>query len=195
MFKHLLDRLAALTGPRGGTLLADTTALWTNDLANGPGHSYRNIPQVLAGGGGGFLRTGQYIDAGDVTHNKLLNTIAKGRFTPRLRAIVALVVSQESRSDYAMWAQTCVARRSGLSGEDIVFAQGATALDGRESAIAKLAHIIARTGCFDPDEVRRLSRDPRLQPSDIVEIVANAALAVLDNYLIQGLAPAKLPAA
>ena len=88
-----------------------------------------------------------------------------------------------------------MARRSGLSGEDIVFAQAATALDAREAAIARLAHIIARTGCFDPEEVRRLSRDPRLQASDIVEIVANAALAVLDNYLIQGLAPAKLPAA
>ena len=40
-----------------------------------------------------------------------------------------------------------------------------------------------------------MSRDPRLQPSDVVEIVANAALAVLDNYLIQGLAPAKTHAA
>jgi hypothetical protein len=127
--------------------------------------------------------------------SKLLNTITKGRFTPRVRAIVAMVVTQEGRSDYAAWAQSCVARRSGLTGEDVVFAMGATALDGREAAIARLAHIIARTGCFDPNEIRRLSRDPRLQPADVVEVVANSALAVLDNYLIQGLAPAKLPAA
>ncbi len=111
------------------------------------------------------------------------------------RTIVALVVTQESRSEYAAWAESCLAQRSGLSGEDIVFAQVATALDGREAAIARLAHIIARTGCFDPDEVRRLSRDPMLCASDVVEIVANAALAVLDNYLIQGLAPAKTHAA
>ena len=143
----------------------------------------------------GFTQALQASPAATEARSKLLNTIANGKFTPRMRAIVALVVSQESRSDYAAWAQTCVARRAGLTGEDIVFAQGATALDGREAAVARLAHIIARTGCFDPDEVRRLSRDPRLQPSDIVEIVANAALAVLDNYLIQGLAPAKLPAA
>ena len=143
----------------------------------------------------GFTQALQASPAATEARSKLLNTIANGRFTPRMRAIVALVVSQESRSDYALWAQTCVARRAGLTGEDIVFAQGASALDGRESAVARLAHIIARTGCFDPDEVRRLSRDPRLAPSDIVEIVANAALAVLDNYLIQGLAPAKLPAA
>ena len=142
----------------------------------------------------GFTKALQASPAALEARSKLMNTITNGTFTPRMRAIVALVVSQESRSDYATWAQTCVARRAGLTGEDIVFAGAATALDGREAAVARLASIIARTGCFDPDEVRRLSRDPRLQPADVVEIVANSALAVLDNYLIQGLAPAKLPA-
>jgi hypothetical protein len=75
IFKRFLDRLAAYPGPSGGSLLDDSVVLWTNDLANGPPHSYSNVPQVLAGGAGGFLRTGQYIDAGNVTHNKLLNTI------------------------------------------------------------------------------------------------------------------------
>ena len=143
----------------------------------------------------GFNKALQASPAALEARSKLLNTISKGRFTPRLRAIVSLVVTQESRSEYAMWAQQAVARRAGLSGEDVIFAMAATALDGREAAIAKLAHIIARTGCFDPDEVRRLTRDPRLQGCDVVEIVANSALAVLDNYLIQGLAPAKTAAA
>lgn len=75
IFKRFLDRLNAYTGPSGGSLLDDSVVLWTNDLANGPPHSYSNVPQVLAGGAGGFLKTGQYIDAGNVTHNKLFNTI------------------------------------------------------------------------------------------------------------------------
>jgi hypothetical protein len=75
IFKHFLDRLASYPGPSGGTLLDDTVALWTNDLANGPPHSYTNLPQVIGGGAGGFLRTGVYIDAGNVTHNRFLNTI------------------------------------------------------------------------------------------------------------------------
>lgn len=75
IFKRFLDKLAAYPGPSGGTLLDDSVVLWTNDLANGPPHSYGNIPQVLAGGAAGFLKTGQYIDAGNVTHNKLFNTI------------------------------------------------------------------------------------------------------------------------
>lgn len=75
IFKRFLDKLASYPGPSGNTLLDDSIILWTNDLSNGPPHSYANVPQVLAGGAGGFLRTGQYIDAGNVTHNKLLNTI------------------------------------------------------------------------------------------------------------------------
>lgn len=143
----------------------------------------------------GFSRTLQSSPAALEARAKLLRTIGGGKFTPRQRALVALVVTQESRSDYATWAQTCNAQRAGLTGEDLLFAMAASALDAREAAVARLAHIIARTGCFDPDEVRRLSRDPLLMASDVVEIVANAALAVLDNYLIQGLAPAKMPAA
>ena len=76
IFKRFLDRLDSYLGPSGGTLLDDSVVLWTNDLSNGPPHSYANVPQVMAGGAGGFLKTGQYIDAGNVTHNKLFNTIA-----------------------------------------------------------------------------------------------------------------------
>jgi hypothetical protein len=75
MFLHLLDRLDSYPGPRGGSLLDDSVALWTNDLANGPPHSYNNVPQVVAGRGGGFLRTGRYVDAGGITHNRFLNTL------------------------------------------------------------------------------------------------------------------------
>jgi len=75
IFKRFLDKLSQYPGPSGGTLLDDSVVLWTNDLANGPPHSYGNVPQVLAGGAAGFLKTGQYIDAGNVTHNKFLNTI------------------------------------------------------------------------------------------------------------------------
>lgn len=75
LFLHLLQRLDMYAGPSGGSLLDDTVALWTNDLSNGPPHSYDNVPQVVAGRGGGFLRTGQYIDAGGVTHNQFLSTL------------------------------------------------------------------------------------------------------------------------
>jgi hypothetical protein len=60
-FKHLLDRLSAYTLPEGGTLLDASVNLWVNSVSNGPGHSNRDIPHVLAGGARGFLKTGQHL--------------------------------------------------------------------------------------------------------------------------------------
>jgi hypothetical protein len=74
LFNHLLQRLN-MYPTDAGTLLDDCVAVWCNDLGTGVGHSYSNIPWVCAGSAGGFLKTGQYIDAGGVNHNKFHNTI------------------------------------------------------------------------------------------------------------------------
>ena len=74
MFAHLLQRLSMYTTDVG-TILDDSVAVWCNDLATGVGHSYNNIPWVCAGSCGGFLKTGLYVDAGGVDHNKFHNTI------------------------------------------------------------------------------------------------------------------------
>jgi hypothetical protein len=74
LFKYLLDRMSAYA-MGSSTLLDNSVAVWCNDLATGPPHSYENVPWVIAGSSGGYLRTGQYIDAGGVTHNKLFNTL------------------------------------------------------------------------------------------------------------------------
>ncbi|MEM9865294.1 MAG: DUF1552 domain-containing protein [Myxococcota bacterium] len=74
IFRHFLERLSLYSGPSGGSLLNDCMACWTNDLSNGPPHGRNNMPFVIAGSGGGFLRQGQYLDMGGQTHNKLWNT-------------------------------------------------------------------------------------------------------------------------
>lgn len=73
-FKHLLDRLSAYTMPWGGTLLDSSVNLWTNSVSNGPAHSGDNVPHVIAGGAGGFLRTGLHVESEGYTA-KVLNTI------------------------------------------------------------------------------------------------------------------------
>jgi hypothetical protein len=77
MFRHLLDRLSLYQMPSGRSLLDHGVAVWYNDNGNGPGHSNRNIPHVLAGSANGFLKQGQYVQAeGDTgNHTKMLNTI------------------------------------------------------------------------------------------------------------------------
>lgn len=74
LFVYLLDKLTSYSTP-DGTLLDSGVAAWTNDLGHGVSHNYRDIPWVLAGSCGGYLKQGAYVDAGDVTHNKLFNTL------------------------------------------------------------------------------------------------------------------------
>ena len=78
MFRHLLDRLDLYPMPDGSRLLDHGVSVWYNDNGNGPAHGARNIPYIIAGSAGGFLKQGLYLDAeGDgPNHNKMLNTIA-----------------------------------------------------------------------------------------------------------------------
>jgi hypothetical protein len=56
--------------------LADHSfVLWINQFSDGPGHSIRNIPHIVFGSGGGYLKQGEYVDAGSVTSNRMLNTL------------------------------------------------------------------------------------------------------------------------
>jgi hypothetical protein len=73
-FKRLLDKMSAYTMPEGGTLLDASVNLWVNSVADGPPHSGTNIPHVLAGGAGGFLKTGLHLKSSGYT-SKILNTI------------------------------------------------------------------------------------------------------------------------
>jgi hypothetical protein len=50
--------------------------LWTNHVSDGPSHSFRNVPHIIWGnGGGGYLKQGEFVDGGNTTNNKLLNTL------------------------------------------------------------------------------------------------------------------------
>jgi hypothetical protein len=72
----LAKRLAETPEPDGsGSLLDNTTIVWTNELGEGNSHSRNDIPWVFIGGGLG-LATGRAADAGGVHHNRLLLAIA-----------------------------------------------------------------------------------------------------------------------
>jgi hypothetical protein len=77
-FKHLVDRLSAYTLPDATRLVDAGVAVWYNDNGDGPPHSPRNTPFILAGSCGGFFRQGEHVElpGGDApNHNKMLNTI------------------------------------------------------------------------------------------------------------------------
>lgn len=69
---YLAKRLAETPEPGGeGSLLDNTTLVWTNELGKGNSHTRDNIPFVLVGGGLGF-KTGVAHDFKEVYHNRLL---------------------------------------------------------------------------------------------------------------------------
>jgi hypothetical protein len=73
-FKYLLDRWKTYTTPNG-PLLDNAFAMWTSHVAAGPSHSFRNLPIIIAGSGGGYLKQGQYVDAANASNAKLLTTL------------------------------------------------------------------------------------------------------------------------
>lgn len=69
---YLAKRLAETPEPGGeGSMLDNTTLVWTNELGKGNSHTRDNIPFVLVGGGLGF-KMGQALDFQKVPHNRLL---------------------------------------------------------------------------------------------------------------------------
>jgi hypothetical protein len=68
---HLVKRLSETPEPGGsGSLLDNTTILWTNELGEGNSHSLDDIPWVMIGGGLGF-QMGRALQFPGVPHNRL----------------------------------------------------------------------------------------------------------------------------
>ena len=78
----LAKRLAETPEPYGsGSLLDNTTIIWTNELGKGNSHTRDNIPFVMVGGGLGF-ETGRAMKFDNVAHNRLLLSISEAMGFP-----------------------------------------------------------------------------------------------------------------
>ena len=69
-------------------LAGNSIVMWTTHISDGPSHSGQDVQHIIWGSGGGFLKTGQYIDAGKVTNNKLHNTIITAAIRDKSTATV-----------------------------------------------------------------------------------------------------------
>jgi hypothetical protein len=79
---YLAKRLAETPEPGGdGSLLDNTTIVWTNELGKGNSHTRRDIPFVLVGGGIGW-KTGRALNFDHVPHNRLLMSISEAMGHP-----------------------------------------------------------------------------------------------------------------
>jgi hypothetical protein len=72
---YLLGRLDSIAEGEG-TLLDNTVLVLGSEITRGNTHSHMDLPFLIAGSGGGYFKTGQYLDfAGDIPHNNLLVSI------------------------------------------------------------------------------------------------------------------------
>lgn len=79
---HLAKRLDETPEPGGeGSLLDNTTIVWTNELGKGNSHTRDNIPFVLVGGGLRF-NMGRAMKFDEVPHNRLLMSFCEAMGYP-----------------------------------------------------------------------------------------------------------------
>ena len=72
---YLLERLAAV--PEGdGTLLDHTLILSIHDFGESGVHGFKNLPIMLIGDAGGYLKTGRFLTFKGKAHNNVLVTVA-----------------------------------------------------------------------------------------------------------------------
>jgi Protein of unknown function (DUF1552) len=79
-FATLLGLLQALPESDGGSLLDHTLVLWCGQLGSGS-HDLTQLPWILAGGGGGFVKSGRHVKYDEVgghgpSHNDLFVSLA-----------------------------------------------------------------------------------------------------------------------
>ncbi|HVZ75367.1 MAG TPA: DUF1552 domain-containing protein [Polyangia bacterium] len=73
---YMLDGLAAHNEADGSTMLDNSLLLWGNELGKGNTHTYKDIPWMLAGGVGGSMRMGRFLQYNAQPHNNLLVSVA-----------------------------------------------------------------------------------------------------------------------
>jgi hypothetical protein len=56
--------------------------MWTNHVADGPSHTMRNVPHIIWGSPGGYLKSGQFIDGGNAPNNRVLATLVSALGVP-----------------------------------------------------------------------------------------------------------------
>ena len=62
-FGDLVRSLAAITESDGSSALDNTTLFFSSEIADGNSHSHSNLPVLVAGRGGGQIRTGRHFAA------------------------------------------------------------------------------------------------------------------------------------
>jgi uncharacterized peroxidase-related enzyme len=110
---------------------------------------------------------------------KFSRSLAAGSLAPDLRERIALVVAQTNHCEYSLVRHAALAGRLGMSVDEIRAARDSRSGDAKTSAALRFAHdVINRSGDCSTVELREAGYGD----AEIVEIVAQVALNVFENY-------------
>ena len=109
----------------------------------------------------------------------LATALAGSTLSAEVRDSVAILVAADGESDYTLAAVSALARKSGLSDDDIEAAQRARARDPRTSAALRFSeHLLEKRGHVSGSELDTLS----FTDGKVAEIVAAVVLNIYRNY-------------
>jgi hypothetical protein len=77
-YAYLLSELASRPDPEGGgSMLDGSLVVLCSEVSDGKVHSHHDMPFVLAGGGGGTVKTGRLLQYSNESHGKLFVSLAQ----------------------------------------------------------------------------------------------------------------------
>jgi len=110
------------------------------------------------------------------------SALAAGQLTPRQRELLALAVAEINGSEYCLAVHGALARKAGLTAQDIHFARKATAADPQEDAMLRFTRALTlQRGDVSEADFQALKR-ARFTDGQIAEVIANIALNIFTNY-------------
>jgi AhpD family alkylhydroperoxidase len=113
-------------------------------------------------------------------HAQWRNALDRGMLSAQIREQIALAVAQENLCEYSLAEHAHLGAQLGLTQDQIQASRVAWAIDSRTNAILRFARdLAARRGQCSLAELR----ENGCSDSDIIEVVANVALNVFENYL------------
>ncbi|MCU1258231.1 MAG: alkylhydroperoxidase like protein AhpD family [Bryobacterales bacterium] len=106
--------------------------------------------------------------------------LSGSKLEPRLREQIALTVAQTNHCDYSLAQHTSLAGRLGLTIGEILASREALTEDTKTNVVLQFAHdLVTRSEECSIQELREVG----YADSEIVEIIAQVALNVFENYL------------
>jgi AhpD family alkylhydroperoxidase len=109
--------------------------------------------------------------------------LSGGVLSTKIRAQIALAVSEINGSSYCLSAYTVSARRAGLSGAEIGAARFGSGSDKKSEAVLDLVWAILMDKGQIADSDLESARNAGLSDEEIVEVVANIALTTFTNFV------------